>query len=328
VDSQQQSNEYLARLNKTNNNPEEVDDAEEELLAEAVDQDAKAAAQTPASGGADSWLSTSSSDTAEAERLSEQAIATEDATDIDSLRDDISNLFTVAATISVETDVLQTQSDENPKSTKVRKMMLTDIANKTFRFGRDVEKLASTLKQYISEANATDEQDLKRLRKIVDDQTKVNEALFAHAETHNILTGSELKNLTSAQTLEEALRASTQRYTAPPRLAAFRILAQSRIDGELTASPPQKITRDSDWQLTYVLEDYNDVDAAQRLFVGMLKKADEAAMRNWGGKRLREYYEGGFFQQLMRISRDGGKWRRERERLDRERQTVVFEPRG
>jgi hypothetical protein len=322
--SQRQSREYLARLNKPDKNTDDADDGEEELLSEVEKADFADDAKPQLDE--DSWLSGASSDSASLSHKNEPDISTEELVGIDSVRDEMSRLFEVATKINMETDVLQKQSG-SPKAPQVRKMMLSDIANKTFRFGKDVDRVAAMLKQCDRESIASEEFDVERLRKILDQQLKTNEKLYAQASKNNVLTGTEIKDMTNAQTLEAVLRTTSERYTAPARLAAFRVRAQSTIDGDITAEPP-KVTQDTDWELTYTVTDYENGEEARQMYIAMLRKQGEAAMKNWESKRLREYYEGGFFQQLMRISRQGKSWRMERDRLDRDREVVVFEPRG
>ena len=109
-------------------------------------------------------------------------------------------------------------------------------------------------------------------------------------------------------------------------MAAFKVKVQSRIDGEIITTPPTEITKDSDWEVTYQIEAVQD--DINTLYTNMLKRQDEAAMNKWESKKLREFYESGFFQQLMAVSKNSKRWRKERDRLDEGKEIVVFEPKG
>jgi hypothetical protein len=51
-------------------------------------------------------------------------------------------------------------------------------------------------------------------------------------------------------------------------------------------------------------------------------------MLGWSGKKLDEFFEGSYFQELMKVSKKGATWREKMNKLDKEREVVVFEPKG
>jgi hypothetical protein len=183
-------------------------------------------------------------------------------------------------------------------------------------------------REYLARLNKTSD--------IIDDVAKAEEEILPEAEasaaTEEVedAPGTNINEMPGAQTLESALRASsTESYAIPTRFSAFRIKAQSSIDGAITRDPP-KVRKHTDWQLTYTIDDYEEDSQTRAMFASMLKKQDSAPMGNWAEKKLRDYYDSAFFQTLMQISQRGALWRQERDRLDREsgRETVVFEPKG
>jgi hypothetical protein len=206
--------------------------------------------------------------------------------------------------------------------------MLKDIARKTFAWEKDIQKLDILIRSNIGGTSEQDRKDLAGLVEQLEEQKKVNDELYAKAEDTSVITGREIKDFTNAQTLEEVLKASVKRYDMPSRMAAFKVKVQSRIDGEIITNPPTKINKDSDWDVTYTIEGVENTNDINALYTKILKRQDEAAMNKWHSKKLREFYEGGFFKNLMSVSKQSRQWRKERDRLDEGRKVVVFEPKG
>jgi hypothetical protein len=340
--SQRVSREYLARLNKSGEKDDDLDETEaEELLAEASNNKAAESSidevgETTESSAAaektneeatsslqeDSWLNVSKQTNVEGQENSADGESK-----AEEIGDELSRLTRIAGQIAMETNFLSLEGVKAPHY-KVHKLMLQDIARKTFAWEQDVEKLGHLIRSDVEGTTEQDKKDLEDLTARLEEQKEVNEELFSKAEESDVLTGVEIKDLTNSQTLEEVLRASVKRYDVPERIAAFKVKVQSRMDSEIISEPPTNITEDSDWEVTYQIEAIEGMSDVHMLYTKMLKRQDEAAMNKWESKKLREFYEGGFFQQLMSVSKQSRRWRKERDRLDEGREIVVFEPKN
>ncbi|KIW09434.1 uncharacterized protein PV09_00319 [Verruconis gallopava] len=326
-----QSREYLERLNQSQGSKDDavVEKEEVELLERLLSESSESAVTEADAAVTTDDFSNQSENSATALEKGDDQSSIESLLDSEAIHDEVSRLLAIASKIRMETDVLQREGNTStPRFQHIHKIMIADIIKKTYNFKRDVAKLAECLKRRGDMSNASYEAELMDLQRLVIEQSEINTRLFNDAERQGVVTDKELKNLSNVQTLEAALKAAAKHYTLPPRYAAFKIRAQSTIDGEITEEPPKNVGKDTAWELTYTIEDLNEGEDGDAMYLSMLQKKDSAVMATWESRRIQEYYESGFFKELMSLSEQGQMWRKERDRLDEEQKVIVFEPRG
>ena len=337
--AQKASRDYLKRLNSEDNvnvnieelGPEDIEDmdissptSEPHAAATIATQGNISEKATPQSEESASWLNKSNeAGVPTASESNEQSTS-----DPEELSEEMEDLERRLRRITQETDHLHS-TGIGYNNTKVQKMMLEDIAKQTFKLEKDIEELVEiSSKGDGADTGANSTAGLEGLQARFTEQKKVNDELFELAEQQRLFEGSEIKDLTNSKTLEEIFKSAAERYTVPDRLSAFKIVAQSRLNGTLLDAPPTNIDKHSKWELTYAIEELDDQKGVETTYVNMLKKSDNASIMSMDSRELRYYFNGSFFQQLMKLSRKGKAWREARDKEDEGRDVVVFEPKN
>ena len=332
--AQQVSRDYLARLNasdaKHKSDVDTGDDAADATPATAVEADgpeatkpdvSTALAAEPEEDG-DSWLDRSRKQRSADESAAEDDGAAEGLT-AHELGEEYDRLHMMLNKIRHETDYLHSRGF-NRNDAKVQRLMLEDITKKTFSVEKEVEQFAAK----VENGNEDAEPDLQNLRSTLEEQKKFNQELYDQAEQKRVLTGTDIKDLTNSQTLEDFFKSATKRYVPPGRLSAFKIVAQSRLDGVLLEEPPKNVHKNSQWELTYAIEEIENASDVENMYAAMLKRTHSASLFSMESQELRRYFDGDFFQQLMKLSRKGKKWREQRDKEDEGKEPVIFEPKN
>lgn len=354
INARQRANEYLARLDQFEDESKKDDESEESLPIDEKDldaaeetgserllaADAELVEEVPAKDvearAADHYEGLESAEVrkidAEAEDEAEAISSDGEGTEatVETAHEELSRLRDILSLIKKDGDYLWHQYNQD-NTVKIQPLLVEDIMRKTELLEREYEALAIMVKPVRGYGSRKLHSEVKDLGLRVAHRHEANEKLLRKAEEGEE-EGMQLKDMENARTLEEALKdRSVQRDYAPPeRMVAFRVLVQNRVDGEVLGrdESPTNINRLSQWEITHRIEEVTDAHFAQKGWSQMLKTMTTSSMTGWEAKRVRDYYEGSFFQELMSVSRRGKRWRKARDAADKKRGTVVFEPKA
>lgn len=250
-----------------------------------------------------------------------------------STTDELARLQTQVLDLSIQTDFVW--HGAKSMSVPVRKRLMNEVASETFALSKSIGKIHERVNSS-SEGILDIRKDLRKLQEDMDWQKQANyelmtkgieDGVFATDEVGHLQNGTHAEGI-EGQTLAEAMtQLDTPTRRAPERMSVFTIILQNKVNGEVITGPPNITTKD-DWEVSYAMEDVKDDRLAREQFEAMLARVDSATMRNWPGKKLRQYYESWFYQKLRKLSKSGKQYRAQKDAAAKGKETVVFEARG